>query len=257
MQEFKQKFEKLLKEHQISDDSAKVLSEAMIAGLEAQKKAIDEAHAKSDAEVEALVESKLKAIKKDQEESVKLVAENVKKLKKAHKVQLESIQNNVKKLIKEDYESHKKELAQRVKLFVESKIVKVEQAVKAKIMEESKAEESKLAKIAEAVQPLFKKEEKVAVKDDSKPLKEEITRLSKKVNAIIAENLKLKTEVEKTRKSLTEEKSRPLAEKAKAPKIAEALKTEKKEVVKEEKETKVDGIPQNIINEILYLSGKR
>ena len=256
MKEFKEKFEAILKEHQISDDSAKAISEGVIAGLEVQKKALAEAKAKEDAEVETLVESKFKAIKKDQDESVKIVAENVKKLKKTHKLQLESIRSNVKKLIKEDYDSHKKELAQKVKLFVESKIVKVEKAVKAKILEESKAEESKLTKIAEAIQPLFKKEEKVAAKDVTMPLKEEITRLSKKVNAIIAENLKLKTEVEKTRKSLTEEKSRPLAEKAKAPKIAEALRTEKK-VIKEEKEIRVEGIPQNIINEILYLSGKR
>lgn len=248
--ELVEKMQKLLAEHCPSEDSAKVLSEAFVAGLEAQKKALDEAKAKEEAEVEKLVESKLKAIKKDQNESVKLVAEKVSKMKKAHKLQLESIRNNVKKLIKEDYESTKKELAQKVKLFVESKIVKVEQAVKAKIMDEAKSEESKLQKIAEAVQPLFKKEEKVVVKDESKPLTEEITRLKKKVNAIIAENLKLKT-------CLTEEKNRPLSEKSKAPKIAEALKTEKKPVVKEEVKKQVEGIPQNIINEILYLSGKR
>ena len=258
MKEFQEKFAKLLAEHKISEDSAKAISEAMIEGLKAQEKVLAEAKAKEEASIEELVKTKLEALKKDQDESVTLVSENVKKLKRRHKFQLESIQKNVKKLIKEDYEAHKKELTQKVKLFVESKISKVEEAVKAKTIAEAKVEESKLSKIAEAITPFFKD----APKADPAvaKLSEEVTRLKKKINLSIAENLKLKSEKEVIEKTLKEQKAKPMAEIAKTSKIGKVL--ENKEIAKEaaEKarldENLINGWDKSLVFDMWRLSGK-
>jgi len=186
----------ILKESKIEDSAAKEISEGILAAVNAHTKTIEEARAKEEAEAISIVKTKVSGLTKKLEEATKIISEN----KESFKKRFEEARQGVKKLIEEDYKAHKTELAQKTKLFVESKWKEIEGTVKEEMLKEAKESvaSKRVAQISETINKVISAETpqtKVTNTKEVEILKESIKTLKETNKKVLEENSTLKTKV--------------------------------------------------------------
>jgi hypothetical protein len=201
----------LLKEAKIEDSVAEDISEGLLAAVKANTKMIEEARAKEEAEAISVVKAKVGGLTKQLEAAKKELSES----KETFKKRFEEARQGVKKLIEEDYKSHKAELAQKTKLFVESKWKEVEGVVKEEMLKEAKEDvtSKRIAQISETISKVVTSE--VAPQQVAKPDTKELVSLKEGIEALKAVNKKLldeNTELKKKVSGLEVEVKKPLKE---------------------------------------------
>lgn len=219
----------LLKEAKIEDSVAEDISEGLLAAVKANTKMIEEARAKEEADAISVVKAKIGDLTKQLEASKKELSES----KETFKKRFEEARQGVKKLIEEDYKSHKAELAQKTKLFVESKWKDMEGIVKEEMLKEAKEDvtSKRVAQISETINKVISSEAPQQVaKVDTK----ELDSLKEGIESLKAVNKKLldeNTELKKKVSGLEVEVKKPLKEivaESKIGKIAKVNETQDK-----------------------------
>jgi len=217
----KEKLLKILKEAKIEDSAAKEISEGLLAAVAANTKTIVEARAKEEAEAISVVKVKVSGLTTELEETKKTLSEN----KESFKKRFEEARQGVKKLIEEDYKSHKAELAQKTKMFVESKWKEIEGVVKEELLKEAKedAASKRVAQISETINKAISTEAPQAKVDTKEldTLKESIKTLKEANKKVLEENLTLKTKITE----LDKEVKKPLKEIVAESKLSKIVKT--------------------------------
>ena len=239
----KEKLLKILKEAKIEDSAAKEISEGLLAAVAANTKTIVEARAKEEAEAISVVKVKVSGLTKQLEEAKKALSEN----KESFKKRFEEARQGVKKLIEEDYKSHKAELAQKTKLFVEGKWKEIEGVVKEEMLKEAKedAASKRVAQISETINKAISTEAPQAKAVDTKELetlKESIETLKAANKKVLQEN----TELKKKNVELDLQVKKPLKEIVAESKLGKIIKT-----TEEPKDEKPNS---NFLNEIVRLA---
>ena len=218
----KEKLAKILKEAKVEGQVCEEISEGLLAAVDANTKTIVEARAKEEAEAISVVKVKVSGLTTQLEEAKKTISEN----KESFKKRFEEARQGVKKLIEEDYKSHKSELAQKTKLFVESKWKEIEGAVKEEMLKEAKEDvaSKRVAQISETINKAISADApqtKVADTKELETLKENIETLKAANKKVLEENAVLKTKVAE----LDKEVKKPLKEIVAESKIGKIVKT--------------------------------
>jgi len=175
----------ILKEAKIDDAAAKQIAEGVMEAVDAHLKTLNETREKEENEAVELIRVKVSELKNRAAKSHKALYE----AKEDFKKRFEEARNGVKKLIEEDYKSHKAELSQKTKLFVESKWKEIENTVKEQIVKEAKP-----IVVESKVEP---KVEIKLVKDETeiKKLNENLTSKNTTIKTMTNENTTLKAKV--------------------------------------------------------------
>jgi len=239
----KEKIIAVLKEAKIEDSAAKEISEGLVAAVEANNKIIAEARKKEEAAAIVIVKNKVGALTKQLEEAKKTISEN----KESFKKRFEEARQGVKKLIEEDYKAHKAELAQKTKLFVESKWKEVEGAVKEEMLKEAKEDiaSKRVAQISETINKAISTEVPVAPKVNNK----EVSTLKESLEIVKAANKKVLEENSQLKKKVVElelQVKKPLKEIVAESKIGKVIK-----ITNESKDEKSNSL---FLNEIIRLA---
>lgn len=244
----KEKLELILKEANISEVAARQISEGISESFDNWVKKHDEIKTLEDKETFALVKESLDKVKVVHNKELDGVKKQLTEAKEDFQKRLNAAREGVKKLIEEDYNRHKQELAQKVKLFVESKWQEVEQVIREQVETEVKgtAEIKRTNQLSEAITKFLHAEQKPVEKivEDTKKVDE----LKGKVNTLIKENTELKTANKQLQEKL-QRTNKPLIQKVSESKIGKVLEAKQEEILKEAK----DEI-NPLMKEIVYLA---
>lgn len=242
----KEKLESLLKEANISEVAARQISEGISEAFDNWTKKQDEIRTLEDKETFALVKESLDKVKEVHQKELGESKKQLTEAKEDFQKRLNAAREGVKKLIEEDYNRHKQELAQKVKLFVESKWQEVEQVIREQVETEVRgdSETKRTNQLSEAITKFLHAEQKPVEKivEDTKKIDE----LKGTVATLIKENTEIKTANKQLQEKL-QVSNRPLIKKVNESKIGKVLEI-KEGALKEEKEA------NPLMNEILYLA---
>jgi regulator of replication initiation timing len=250
----KDKLEAILKQANISEATAQQISGGITEAFDSYVKKQDEIRKLEDKETFALVKENLEKVKLAHQTEMKTADKRLWEAKEDFQKRLNAARTGVKKLIDEDYAIHKKELAQKVKLFVESKWQATEQLIREQVAREIHEEvvTGKVNRISEAVTKFIATDTKPIIKED-KTAKEAVTKLTKEIDALKAEktsllkeNSGLKAECKQLHEKVTKV-VKPLVQKVNESKISKAI--EKKQI---QEQTVKD--ENSFISEIVHLA---
>jgi len=239
----KEKLMSILKEAKIEDSVAKQISEGVLEAITAHVKGIESARDKEEAEAIALIKENVDKLKKAKADVDKLLSE----AKEDFKKRFEEARQGVKKLIEEDYKSHKAELSQKTKLFVESKWKEIEGVVKEQVEREIKedAVAQRVTKLTESIDKFNETEPKQIVKESKEPT-QEVKTLKSNNETLSGDNKRLLKENTELKQSIEKLNKKPLKEVVTESKIGKILATGDDSKTKE---------PNNsVLNEIVRLA---
>jgi hypothetical protein len=235
----KEKLVEILKEANIDKEVAAQLSEGISAAFDGWVKKQADLKELEDKETFDLVKESLDKVKGQ-------AANQLKEAKEDFQKRLNLAREGVKKLIEEDYKLHKQELAQKVKLFVESKWQEAEKIIREHVEKEIKEDvkAKKTEQLSEAISNFVNGETKPIIKEviDTKKVNE----LTAKVNSLIKENAQIKADNKQLQEKLQRTVNKPLIRQVNESKIGKVLERKEAEVNKEENSP--------FLNEILYLA---